>query len=129
MGLLDFDSKRLSFDSLSDWSSYTIDAIRTLTMGVLGVLLAIIIGLYSVACRACAFLEKIIRMRPVLSVAVVFILMNIICIAAIMNVKVQAKTYEHERDSLSYELSKYTQAYVKDTCTIITNDSTYIYIY
>ena len=129
MGLLDFDSKRFLFDNLSDWSSYAIDAVRTLAMGVLGVLLAIIIGLYSVACRVCAFLEKIIRMRPVLSVAVVFILMNIISIAAIMNVKVKAKTYEHERDSLSYELSKYTQAYTKDTCTIITNDSTYTYIY
>lgn len=127
--MCNFDFKRIVFNDLDSWLSCIRKAAKWLLKGFFRLFYAIFGGIVTIVYRIYCFLVKKIRQRPLLSVALVFIFMNFVAIAAIMNVKVQAKTYEHERDSLSYELSKYTQAYAKDTCTIITNDSTYVYIY
>ena len=129
MEMLNFGSKRFLFDDLNGWLRYARNAVRTLLNGVLSVLASIFVGIATILYKLGVFLARLIRMRPLLSVAVVATILTAFWLMVSISIKVKSKTYEHERDSLAYELSKYTQAHTPKDCTIIINDSAYIYCY
>lgn len=127
MEMLNFGSKRFLFDNLGGWSEYTKNAVRTLLNGVLGVLASIFVGIATMLYKLGVFLAKLIRMRPLLSVAVVATILTIFWVMVSVRLKVKSKTFEHQRDSLAYELMKYKQAYTPTDSFVIIRDSAYIY--
>ena len=127
--MLNFGSKRFLFDNLSGWLRYTKNAVRTLANGVLSVLASIFVGIATILYKLGVFLAKLIRMRPLLSVAVVATILTIFWLMVSISIKVKSKTYEHQRDSLAYELIKYEQACTPKDSAIIIRDSIYIYCY
>jgi len=117
-------SERFLFDNLNSWLQYTKNAVRTLINGVLSVLVAIFAGLATALYKLCVFLAKIIRMRPLLSVALIATAMTIFWLMVSVSLKVKSKTYEHQRDSLAYELLKHKQSGVCGS--VIAHDTIYI---
>lgn len=127
MIMKEIDFKRIVFASLGDWTRFAWNAVRTLLNGVLGVLFAVFTAIISLAHKLWTLFKAFVRRRPLLSVALVIVVMNFVAIASIMNVNFKAKTYEHQRDSIAYELMKYKQAYTTNDTVLLVNDTTYIY--
>lgn len=129
MGLFDFGSNRFVFDSLGGWSEYAYKAVIALVKGVVGLVLSVVVGIFTVLSNIYAFFARYIRMRPMLSVAVTIVVTNFVSLSLIMNVMVRAKTYEHQRDSISYELMMYKQPFVTTDTLVVVKDSVYVYRY
>ena len=121
--------KRVLFTSLGGWLSFTRKATMGLLNGLLGVVFAIVAAIVSIAYKLWTLFVSLVHARPLLSVAMVSIVIMTAWLMAYVGKCAEAKTYEHQRDSLSYELSKMMQAYTPKDSTIVIADSTYIYCY
>ena len=126
---MEIDFKRIVFTSLGGWLSFTRKATIGLLNGILGVLFALIAAVVSLSYKLWTIFVAFVRRRPLLSVALVFVFLTTFWLSIAMHKTAMARYYEHQRDSLSYELSKFTQAYKPKDSTIVIMDSTYIYCY
>ena len=115
-----FDSKRILFDTWDSWLSYTQNAVTWLLKAVFGVLYAIVMGLVSALRKLGLFLMRLIRKWPFTAFLIVTTILTWCMVLMFAKLSYVAKTYEHERDSLSYELMvlKETIGIDKDTVTV-----------
>jgi len=126
---MEIDFKRIVFTSLDGWLSFTGKAATGLLNGILDVLFALVAAIVSLSYKLWIVFTAFVRRRPLLAVAFVSLVITVVWMAVAMRVAAKSKYYEHQRDSLSYELSKFTQAYTPRDSTIVIADSTYIYCY
>ena len=123
------DFKRVLFTSLGGWLSFTRKASTGLLNGLLGVVFAIVAAIVSIAYKIWTVFVSLVHARPLLSLAFVSTFLIWVWLMVYIGKCAEAKTYEYQRDSLAYELSKLTQAYTPKDSVIIVGDSTYIYCY
>ena len=114
-----FDSKRILFDTWNSWLSYAKKSVTWLLKAIFWVLYAIIIGIASIIYKLCVFLIGVIREWPLFSFVTITIVLSISMIVNYVSLTVKAKTYEHQRDSMGYELSVLKENYVPDSTLVI----------
>lgn len=127
-----FDSKRILFDTWSNWSRYTLNAVTWLLKAIFGVVYAIVMGLVSLLREIGLFYMRVIRKWPLTSFAVWTVVLVWIFLLAFTKVSYQAKTYEHQRDSIAYDFDVMKESLGIDSLGIkkyFNNDTVIIYDY
>lgn len=110
-----FDSKHILFGTLGSWLTYTKNAVTWLLKGVFGVIYAVVMGFVSAMYKLMLFLAEKIRRWPLFSFMLLAVVMTIVMVVNFVNMSIRAKTYEYERDSISYELYIIKHTYGLDT--------------
>lgn len=112
------------FDSFAEWRSFLWDAVKCFLFGFGKMLLAFVYGLISLIAYAIRQIEAFCKRETIAACIVgsLFVLMASGWIYTFVSERAVAVSAQHMADSLSYDLSKYTQMYEKRTVNIDTTD-------
>ena len=110
-----FDSKRILFDTWDSWLSYTKNAVTWLLKAIFGVTFAIVVGIVSLLYKFALFMIRKIRQWPLFSFITLAIILSWCMVLMFVKLSYVAKTYEHQRDSIGYELTVLKETIVGDT--------------
>lgn len=125
---MNFCSERIIFKSLSGWLSFTQKAATWLLNGVFGVIFALIAAVLSLCYKIWTLFVAFVHSRPLLAVACVFVVMCVLSVVTFVNERAMSKMYEHQRDSIAYELMRYEETYCKKD-SVYANDSVHVHCY
>lgn len=112
--------KRLIFATWDDWRSYSEKAVRSVVMGVLRVIFALVMGLVSLGFAIYKRIAGFVKRHVVFSLLVLLFVVIVCWVFTFVKMSVNSKAYEVQRDSLSYELMKVQSALNGDTLVIST---------
>ena len=106
------------FLSFGSWQKYIKDAAIEFLTGIVRIIYAILMGIVSVLYILIKLIVKWIRNNPVYSLSALSIVLAVSLILVYVNGSVKAKTYEMQRDSISYEMMKIQDAFGGDTIIV-----------
>lgn len=106
------------FLSFGSWQKYIKDAAIEFLTGIARIVYAILMGIVSVLYILIKLIVKWIRNNPVYSLSALSIVLAVSLVLVYVNGSVKAKTYEMQRDSISYEMLKIQEAFVGDTIIV-----------
>lgn len=106
------------FLSWKSWHKYVVSAIIRFCKGLGGIVYAIIIGIVSVLYALLNLIVKWIRNNPIYSLGALCIVLAVSLDLVYVNGSIKAKTYEMQRDSISYEMMKIQDALGGDTIIV-----------
>lgn len=110
--------KKYLFLSFGSWQKYIKDAAIEFLTGIVRIIYAILMGIVSVLYILIKLIVKWIRNNPVYSLSALSIVLAVSLILVYVNGSVKAKTYEMQRDSISYEMMKIQDAFGGDTIIV-----------
>ena len=119
--------KKWIFETFRDWYTYLWKACRRFIKGFLMILWSLLMGIVSVLVYCGKQIEAFCRRETVAAVIVgsVIVLLILGWVFTFVNGRVAQKTAEHQRDSISYCLSKYMQAYDSTSVIVVDQDTIY----
>ena len=106
------------FLSFGSWQKYIKDAAIEFLTGIVRIVYAILMGIVSVLYILIKLIAKWIRNNPVYSLSALSIVLAVSLVLVYVNGSVKAKTYEMQRDSISYEMMKIQDAFGGDTIIV-----------
>ena len=106
------------FLSFGSWQKYIKDAAIEFLTGIVRIIYAILMGIVSVLYILIKLIVKWIRNNPVYSLSALSIVLAVSLVLVYVNGSVKAKTYEMQRDSISYEMMKIQDAFGGDTIIV-----------
>ena len=112
------DFKRILFGGWHSWLSYTKNAFIWLLKAVFGILYAVVFGLVSLMYYGVVGFLRLCKRHPVPFLVALAIFLFLFWLVTYMNLSMRAKTYEHQRDSIGYEMMKIEQAFNGDTIIV-----------
>lgn len=118
--------KQLLFDSWHSWKVCFLSGCKKFLWGFVRIITCIILGILSVIRWLWRLLRKAVGDYPTSSIIIAVLLCIGIYLFMFVKGRARLVTAEHQRDSLSYELSKFTQMY-DSTETIVINGDTIRY--
>ena len=91
--------------------------------GFMRIVSCIILGVLSVIRWLWRLLVKAVSCYPVVAIIVAVVTCAVVFLVTYTSSRVKIKTAEYQRDSVSYELTKFTQAYEQGDSVFIGNDT------
>ena len=119
--------KKWIFETFRDWYTYLWKAVKTFVVGFVKILYSFLMGIVSVFVYCGKQIEAFCRRETVAAVIVGVVIAMLILgwVFTFVKGRVAQKTAEHQRDSISYCLSKYMQAYDSTSVIVIDQDTIY----
>ena len=118
--------KQLLFDSWHSWKVCFLSGCKKFLWGLVRIITCIVLGILSVIRWLWRLLRKAVGQYPTSAIIIAVLLCIGIYMFMFVTGRARLVTAEYQRDSLSYELSKFTQMY-DSTATIIINGDTVRY--
>lgn len=116
--------KSILFDSWHQWKVCFLSGCSKFLWGLLRIITCVILGILSIIRYLWRLFVAFVRRNPIIAIGGFVTVIIFTWLLTFVQMRSRAVGAEHQRDSLSYELSKFTQMY--DSATyVITNDTTY----
>ncbi len=116
--------KSILFDSWHQWKVCFLSGCSKFLWGLLRIITCVILGILSIIRYLWRLFVAFVRRNPIIAIGGFVAVIIFTWLLTFVQMRSRAVGAEHQRDSLSYELSKFTQMY--DSATyVITNDTTY----
>lgn len=110
--------KRVLFSGWDSWLSYARNDVTRLFKAIFGLFYAIVFGLMSLVYHGIMGFVRLYRRYPVFFLTLLAIVLFMLWLVTYMNLSMRAKTFEHQRDSIGYEMMKIEQAFNGDTIIV-----------
>ena len=114
------------YREFTDWQEEFINRLKQLTQGVFGLLFYVILmGIVSLFVYCGKQIEAFFRRETIAAsiVAIVFVLMSVGWTITFVKERHKRVEAQHKADSLSYDLSKFTQMYDSTELIVINGDT------
>lgn len=105
----------LLFDSWHQWKVCFREGCKKMVWGIIRIITCVILGLLSIIRWLWQFFIAFVKKNTAIAVGVFLVVILLTWLLTFMKMRVQVVGTEHQRDSLSYELSKFTQMYGDST--------------
>lgn len=116
--------KSILFDSWHQWKVCFLSGCSKFLWGLLRIITCVFLGILSIIRYLWRLFVAFVRRNPIIAIGGFVAVIIFTWLLTFVQMRSRAVGAEHQRDSLSYELSKFTQMY--DSATyVITNDTTY----
>lgn len=102
---------KLLFENLRQWRVCFCAGVSKMVWGICRIITAIVLGIVSILVWLWRKLTDFVGLNPKFSIITAVIIVILVWLFTFVNMRSRAVGAEHQRDSLSYELSKFTQAY------------------
>ena len=116
--------KSILFDSWHQWKVCFLSGCSKFLWGLLRIITCVFLGILSIIRYLWRLFVAFVRRNPIIAIGGFVAVIIFTWLLTFVQMRSRAVGAEHQRDSLSYELSKFTQMYDSATC-VITNDTTY----
>ena len=117
----------LLFDDFHQWLVCLLAGIKKLAWGVFRIVTCLIGAVLSLLRALWRRIVKFVGMYPNIAVGAALVIMALIWMFTFASMRAKTVSAEHQRDSLSYELSKFTQMYDTTETQVIVGDDTVVY--
>ncbi len=115
--------KNLLFDSFHQWKVCFLSGCKKMSWGFIRIVSCLILGVLSVIRWIWRCVVSFISREPVVSLIAFIVILIATWLMTFTSMRMRVVGTEHQRDSISYELSKFTQAYGNDSILAEPNDS------
>ena len=105
------------FDSWHQWQVCFLAGCRNALWGIYRIMTCVIFGILSIIRCLWRLFVGFVRKNPVIAIVGFAVIIILTWLLTFMQMRARAVGAEHQRDSISYELSKFTQMYDGDTIT------------
>ena len=102
---------KLLFENFRQWRVCFCAGVSKMVWGICRIITAIVLGIVSILVWLWRKLTDFVGLNPKFSIITAVIVVVLVWLFTFVNMRSRAVGAEHQRDSLSYELSKFTQAY------------------
>lgn len=102
---------KLLFENFRQWRVCFSAGVSKMVWGICRIITAIVLGIVSILVWLWRKLIDFVGLNPKFSIITAVIVVVLVWLFTFVNMRARAVGAEHQRDSLSYELSKFTQAY------------------
>lgn len=102
---------KLLFENFRQWRVCFSAGVSKMVWGICRIITAIVLGIVSILVWLWRKIVDFVGVNPKFSIATALIVIVLVWLLTFVNMRARAVGAEHQRDSLSYELSKFTQAY------------------
>lgn len=102
---------KLLFENFRQWRVCFCAGVSKMVWGICRIITAIVLGIVSILVWLWRKLIDFVGLNPKFSIITAVIAIVLVWLFTFVNMRSRAVGAEHQRDSLSYELSKFTQAY------------------
>lgn len=102
---------KLLFENFRQWRVCFCAGVSKMVWGICRIITAIVLGIVSILVWLWRKLIDFVGLNPKFSIITAVIVVVLVWLFTFVNMRARAVGAEHQRDSLSYELSKFTQAY------------------
>lgn len=102
---------KLLFENFRQWRVCFCAGVSKMVWGICRIITAIVLGIVSILVWLWRKLTDFVGLNPKFSIITAVIIVILVWLFTFVNMRSRAVGAEHQRDSLSYELSKFTQAY------------------
>lgn len=102
---------KLLFENFRQWRVCFCAGVSKMVWGICRIITAIVLGIVSILVWLWRKLIDFVGLNPKFSIITAVIIVILVWLFTFVNMRSRAVGAEHQRDSLSYELSKFTQAY------------------
>lgn len=99
------------FFSFREWLHFLGKAITSLLRGLWQIIYAFVVGLLSVLNGLWQIVVRFVGRNPGIALGVFIFIVVVVWLLTFVGMRARAVGAEHQRDSISYELSKFTQMY------------------
>lgn len=99
------------FETRKDWWTYTYKSTSGLVVSVFRLLWSVINGLLSLLVWLWRLLVRFVGRNPDIALGAFIVIAVVVWLLTFVGMRARAVGAEHQRDSISYELSKFTQMY------------------
>lgn len=110
--------KRVLFGGWNSWLSYARNDVTRLFKAIFGLFYAVVFGLVSLVYHGIMGFVRLCKRYPVFFLTLLAIVLFMLWLVTYMNLSMRAKTFEHQRDSIGYEMMKIEQAFNGDTIIV-----------
>lgn len=117
----------LLFDDFHQWLTCLLAGIKKFCWGVFRIVTCLIGAVLSLLRALWRRVVKFVGMYPNIAVSIALVVIALVWVFTFTSMRVRAVGAEHQRDSLSYELSKFTQMYDTTETKIIIDNDTVVY--
>ena len=117
----------LLFDDFHQWLTCLLAGIKKFCWGVFRIVTCLIGAVLSLLRALWRRVVKFVGMYPNIAVSIALVVIALVWVLTFASMRVRAVGAEHQRDSLSYELSKFTQMYDTTGTKITIGNDTVVY--
>lgn len=117
----------LFFDDFHQWLTCLLAGIKKFCWGVFRIVTCLIGAVLSLLMALWRKVVKFVGMYPNIAVSIALVVIALVWVLTFASMRVRAVGAEHQRDSLSYELSKFTQMYDTTGTKITIGNDTVVY--